>query len=630
MELFENGKLYAGCNYWASHAGVKMWSDWNEKTVDEDFKLLASIGIQLVRVFPLWNDFQPIEPIYGYAGNIEGYSTDGDTLLCSDDSGISEVMLSRFEIMLDIADKYGIKVIPSLITGWMSGRLFIPTALYGKNLITDPIALKWEVRFIKAFVKRFKYRNAIAAWCLGNECNCMSKVTTSEQAWVWLSTLSDAFRSVDKERAVISGMHSQFTPNEGHWTLQDCGENCDYVTTHPYASPEYETDRELMNTIKPMIHPAAQTVYSAALSGKPCFIEETGTYGQMYGDEEMHAKYAEGALYTAWVHNCLGYLWWIGFDQGSLSYHPFGYNNRASNYGLFREDKTIKPVGNVIKNFNSFASSFGTLPPLISEAVCIVTPDQNTWKAAGSSFILGKQARIDMTFAYSKDALPDAEIYIIPSLHSSNAFSSEYIKNLMLKVENGATLYISLGCGFPRNLTDDFGFKIKSRTQADRTDTMLIGEDTLPLYQIAFYDTEPITAESLAVNSSGKDVFFKSKYGKGTVMVLMYPAETYLYKINNAYEAHPYYKIYDEIRKTVPSEKVIDCDNRMIGITEHPVSDKVRTVVITNYGSGTTAHLYAKGWKFKDCRLGTAQITDNVADCRIENAKTAVFTIEKA
>ena len=47
-----------------------MWNEWNEAVVDDDFRLLAEIGIKLVRVFPLWSDFQPIEKVYGYGGDV--------------------------------------------------------------------------------------------------------------------------------------------------------------------------------------------------------------------------------------------------------------------------------------------------------------------------------------------------------------------------------------------------------------------------------------------------------------------------------------------------------------------------------------------------------------------------------
>ena len=31
-------KFHLGCNYWASDTGCFMWQNWNEKTVENDFK----------------------------------------------------------------------------------------------------------------------------------------------------------------------------------------------------------------------------------------------------------------------------------------------------------------------------------------------------------------------------------------------------------------------------------------------------------------------------------------------------------------------------------------------------------------------------------------------------------------
>ena len=149
-----------------------MWRNWNEKNVEEDFKLLSDIGIKCVRVFPLWSDFQPIKKMYTYCQNIGGLSIDdGRNMLTNFDDGVDEIMLDRFECLLDLACKYGMTTIPSILTGWMSGRMFVPSALEGVNLITDPFAIYWEVKFVTAFVNRFKNHSAVSAWCIGNECN---------------------------------------------------------------------------------------------------------------------------------------------------------------------------------------------------------------------------------------------------------------------------------------------------------------------------------------------------------------------------------------------------------------------------------------------------------------------------
>lgn len=634
MNILESGKFYAGCNYWASHAGVRMWSDWNEEVVDKDFEQLKDLGIKLVRVFPLWSDFQPVKKITGCHGKFIGYSVnDGDTILDNFDYGVSEVMMSRFEKMLDLASKHGLYLIPSILTGWMSGRLFVPPILDDRDLITDTLAIKWQVRFIRVFVERFKNHPVVAAWCIGNECNCMGTATTEEEAWLWISTMSNAIRSVDNTKPVISGMHSQYTPGETEWTLQAGGENCDYLTTHPYTSPTYSTDRELMNTIKPLLHPAAQTLYVRGIGKKPCIIEETGTFGQMYGNEEFTAKYSKGAIYTAWAHDCLTYLWWIGYDQGSLTYHPFGYNNRASNYGLYREDRSLKPVGEVMKEFNKFIADFkyDKLPSRIVDAICILTRGQKTWKTAGSTFVLAKQAGIDIDFAYANDPLPEAKAYFMPCLASQETVSAQYLSDLMNRVEKGATLYVSVGNGTIRNMGSDFGFKILSRKTSSGADSVVLDGSTLSLKSSCYYNVEKTTAKSLAVNQEGRDVFLSADYGKGKVYFLMYPMEFNIFDVLDVYEDSDYYKIYKEIAKSISSDKVATVDSKMVGVTEHIVNDNERIIIAINYSSQSSdVTLSLKdGWKFSEVLKGSADLNGDTAKVSLENVETSVFVIKK-
>ena len=58
--FFESGKIAIGCNYWASNAGVYMWRNWNPAQVEKDLDLMAAHGMTVLRVFPLWPDFQPL------------------------------------------------------------------------------------------------------------------------------------------------------------------------------------------------------------------------------------------------------------------------------------------------------------------------------------------------------------------------------------------------------------------------------------------------------------------------------------------------------------------------------------------------------------------------------------------
>ena len=145
------GRFFLGCNYWASHAGTRMWADWDTSVVRKDLKQMAGQGLTVLRVFPLWPDFQPIRQIYSGVGRKKEIRI-GEIPLGRDElgrAGMSPEALDNFRTLADHAHKNGQQLIVGLITGWMSGRLYIPPALEGLNVIIDPLVLKWQARSSK-------------------------------------------------------------------------------------------------------------------------------------------------------------------------------------------------------------------------------------------------------------------------------------------------------------------------------------------------------------------------------------------------------------------------------------------------------------------------------------------------
>ena len=294
-------KFMLGCNYWASNAGTEMWKNWDEKAVRRDLEILTKYGVEYMRVFPNWRDFQPIIPLMEGQGKIMEYRLEGD-VVPQNPYFLDEEMMNRFLVFCDICEEYNIKLIVGLLTGWMSGRLFIPAALFGKNLFTDAVALLFEQRFIKGFVSRFKDKKCIYAWDLGNECNCMSPSDNNFVSENWTGIISNAIKANDNTRPVVSGMHSLGADPLSTWSIKGQAEFNDILTTHPYPYWVGYTRKDEIGTFRTTMHAACETKLYADIGRKPCLVEEIGTMGPMMCSNERASDFLRCNMFSNWAN----------------------------------------------------------------------------------------------------------------------------------------------------------------------------------------------------------------------------------------------------------------------------------------------------------------------------------------
>ena len=150
-------KFLIGCNYWDSVSGTDMWKNWNPVEIEKDLDALQKIGVKCLRVFPMWRDFQPVKKLYSCTGSLGEYVLgEKEEDICSNPYALDYEMIDRFKTFAKMAEDRGMTLVVAIVTGWMSGRLFVPQAIEGKNLISDPEALMWTERFIKGIVTEFR------------------------------------------------------------------------------------------------------------------------------------------------------------------------------------------------------------------------------------------------------------------------------------------------------------------------------------------------------------------------------------------------------------------------------------------------------------------------------------------
>ena len=476
--FLKSGKFITGVNYWQSEVATEMWSKWNAETVDKDFEALAANGSQVLRVFPLWPDFQPITRMYLGDGTASSEFRFGEEPLPDTEAGragVSEVMMERFELFADLAAKHGLTLIVALLTGQMTFRFFMPPGLAGLSPLTDPVALMWERRFIQYFVKRMKGHKAIAAWEFGNECNCW-KAPSREAACHWMASTADAIKVCDSSRPIVSGMSSEQVDDSldsayetrPAWTTRMQAENCDILTAHSYTQWRPIANGDSCDTIKQSFIPVVDILLGSDIAGRPSFMEEIGlAWRPMMASYDRLGAYVRNNLWNLWADDCRGLLWWCGFDQEHLKIAPYDWEGPGLEHGIMSSDRKPRSSGVELKKFRTFIDSlpFDTLPPLKRRAVCLLGDHrQRHDHAATGSYILAKQAGFDIEFQHASQPLKPAELYLLPSATGKCGLTGEGWECLKKAVRNGASLYMSTDDVYLQGIAEVFSAEVNLRT----------------------------------------------------------------------------------------------------------------------------------------------------------------------
>jgi len=608
--MFESGRFFTGANYWASHAGTAMWRDWRPQVVEGDLDRMAAAGLTVLRVFPLWPDFQPIAQLYGGGGTRMEIRRGEDVVEGAGPgaAGLDPEMLARFRFFADAAEKRGITLIVGLVTGWMSGRLFMPAALEGRDPLTDPLCLLWEVRFVRAFVAAFKAHKAIGAWDLGNECNCMGHANR-EQAWVWTASIAGAIRVEDPERPVVSGMHSLPVDPALPWNSHDQGELTDILTTHPYPRFTPHAGLDPVGSIRGSLHAAAETKLYGDLGGRTAFIEEAGTLGPAYGDQERAAAHLRTMLFSGWMENQRGLLWWCGFDQTHLAHAPYDWNAVERELGLLTVDGQVKPFAKEMASFQAFrkALPFDRLPPKREGAVCLLGPDQDQWGVAFGSYVLAAQAGLPIRFAWGGDELPDSPLYLMPSIGGGRGVPRRTWMAVLEKVERGAVLYLSLEDGIVAELERIAGVEIIHRSRRagpiSASFKQAGPEAALTCDTPVHMKLRATRGEVLALEPDGNPAVTRVAYGKGKVIFSALPLEIALTRKEGGFHgsaATPAWAFWKFLRDEASLPSVlVKREGRDVLLSEHPESERSVWAVLYSASEDpqTLVADVAAGWK---------------------------------
>lgn len=603
-------KHIVGCNYWGSKYGTDMWKYWDEDSVKKDIEELSKYGVTHLRVFPMWRDFQPIHAVRRWKGFIRDYSFENDVPI-NNEYGLDLACIDNFKTFCKICENNGVELIVAIVTGWMSGRLFVPPAVEGLNHFSDPESIMWQTKFIKGFVNNVKNEKCIIAWELGNECNNLSVCNSRRTAYVWSSIVRNAITAEDNTRPVMSGMHALNVYTDEIWTIQDQAEITDAVTPHPYPSPTVGGDVEPINRIRTSLIPTAHLALYSGVGKKPAILEETGTFNNIVGNEEATAQFAFVNMLSGLANGSMGYLWWCAHDQKLLKQPPYSWSMNENELGILKNGYEPKKIAFAMQKFAKAVASlpFDSLPNAETDAVCVI-PDslEKYHNITSAAYILAKQAGLNMTFRHFDDELPNAEVYIVPSMVGWSPISQDCYVKLREKARLGASVLFTTSNGFITEIENTVGLESLGMINDNNVRNANFGKHSLPFKYERKFMLKSVGAQVLCADTDGTVIFSKYKFGDGLIYFLNFPLESIVWETVNGFIDYPYYEIYKTVGENVLIKKPILSKNSNISVTLHKVTDQKYIAIAINYSEKDLKFDYEiNGFKVSDIYYGSIE-----------------------
>lgn len=361
-----------GVNYWPRRKAMYWWPNFDAAEVDDDFALIQSLGLNVARIFLLWDDFQP-EP-----------------------TSVDKTALTNLVRVADLAAKHNLGLDVTFFTGHMSGpnwaprwliqeREGYPSVYFGfvrqvvsqgkivpngnyRNMFTDPLALEAERLLLKTVVGALKGHEGIWMWNLGNEPDLFAWPENAAQGRAWTREMTGIIKDIDNQTPVTVGLHGGDIEEDTGLRVHDIFAETDVAVMHAY--PMYT---EWVRGPLDPDHVPFMTALTAHFAGKPALMEEFGgctnlpgqssanwewqAYGldraQFMASEQDFAEYIRQVLPNIHEVGATGAMIWCFADYAEELWNvpPCGESRHERHFGLVRPDGSLKPHAEVIRQF---------------------------------------------------------------------------------------------------------------------------------------------------------------------------------------------------------------------------------------------------------------------------------------
>ncbi|MBT2384125.1 glycosyl hydrolase [Streptomyces sp. ISL-11] len=320
-----------GVNYTPTRGWFHHWLDFDLDDIRADLDSLAVLGLDHIRVFPLWPLFQPNRTL------------------------IRPRALDQLGRLVDAAGERGLDVGVDGLQGHLSSFDFVPswtTTWHRRNLFTDPDVVEAQASYLSALAGALADRPHFLGVTVGNEFNQFSgdphpdpDRIRPDQAERWLRRMLDACEEGAPGRAHLLASY------DAAW----------YDGTHPFT-PAHSARLGAMTAVHSWVfngtaqrhggdgaaterHAAYLVELSKAWAedpGRPVWLQEVGAPAPHVPPERAAAFTRATLAHALDCPGLWGVTWWCSHDvDRALADFP----ELEYGLGLLTHDRRVKPAG---------------------------------------------------------------------------------------------------------------------------------------------------------------------------------------------------------------------------------------------------------------------------------------------
>lgn len=326
-----SNSLRWGVNYTPSEGWFHSWQDFDIDAVRADFESIASLGLDHVRIFPLWPLLQPNRTLIRAAG------------------------IADVGRVVDVAAEFGMDVSIDGLQGHLSSFDFLPpwvTSWHRRNIFTNPEVMTAQAGLITALAAEVSARPNVLGMTVGNETNQFGverhpeqHVTTPAEMGSWLNSMLAAARD-----ALPAGMH-QHSFDDNAWFVDNCPVTPAHATNLGDVTTVHSWVFVAVAHLFPQGHPA-RTLFADYLiqladayandPARPIWLQEIGAPHPAVAVEDAPDFLEQSLRPLLDTPNLWGITWWCSHD---VSRTLADFPELEYSLGLLDSDRRPKPAG---------------------------------------------------------------------------------------------------------------------------------------------------------------------------------------------------------------------------------------------------------------------------------------------